>query len=190
MRSFDYFATFDESLTILGDLFAQGLTLVARPAAFDEPKAPTFDSVSDKLVEILRYAPAFFLAGPFTKFPIQFYRLESGPSAGKYAIDLLTQGPLMQVLIARINTVDGIEKLLPGQISHQNAYKNPKTGEWEKPSVELKAAFSRAVSAIKKRCLRHKIADAEIFIGPAALELLENGKAQIDNSQIVRPSRQ
>jgi hypothetical protein len=186
MRSFDYFATFDESLTILGDLFAQGLTLVARPGPFDEPKAPTFDSVSDELVEILRYAPAFFLAGPFTKFPIQFFQLESGPSAGKYAVDLLTQGPLMQGLIARINTVDGNEKLLPGHISYQDAYKNPTTGEWEKPSAELKAAFKLAVSAIKKRCLRHKIADAEIFIGPAALKLLENGQARIDDSQIVR----
>ena len=186
MRSFDYFATFDESLTILGDLFAQGLTLVAQPALFDEPKAPTFDSVSDKLVEMLRYAPGFFLAGPFTKFPIQFSLLKSGPSAGKYAVDLLTQGPLMQVLIARINTVDGIEELLPGRISYQDAYKNPTTGEWERPSAELKAAFKLAVSAIKKRCLRHKIADAEIFIGPAALELLENGQAQIDDSQIVR----
>jgi hypothetical protein len=186
MRSFDYFATFDESLTILGDLFAQGLTLVAQPALFDEPKAPTFDSVSDELVEMLRYAPGFFLAGPFTKFPIQFTRLKSGPSAGKYAVDLLTQGPLMQGLIARINTVDGNEKLLPGHISYQDAYKNPTTGEWEKPSAELKAAFKLAVSAIKKRCRRHKIADAEIFICPAALELLENGKAQIDDSQIIR----
>ncbi len=186
MRSFDYFATFDESVTILGDLFAQGLTLVAQPAPFDEPKAPTFDSVSDKLVEMLRYAPGFFLAGPFTKFPIQFSLLKSGPSAGKYVVDLLTQGPLMQGLIARINTVDGIEELLPGRISYQDAYKNPTTGEWERPSAELKAAFKLAVSAIKKRCLRHKIADAEIFIGPAALELLENGQAQIDDSQIVR----
>lgn len=185
MRSFDYFSTFDESLAILGDIFAQGLTLVSQPELFDEPKAPIFDSVSDKLVGTLRYAPGCFLAGPFTKFPIQFSLLKSGPSAGKYAVDLLTQGPLMQVLIARINTVDGVEKLLPGHISYQDAYKNPATGEWEKPSAELKAAFKLAVSAIKKRCLRHKIADAEIFIGPAALELLENGEVQIDASQII-----
>jgi hypothetical protein len=186
MRSFDYFATFNESISILQDLCAHSVSVVAEPHLFDEPKAPTFDSVTDDLVQILKGAPVFYLLGPFTVFPLQFTQLKEGAGAGKFMVDELTQGPVMKGLVSRINAVDGTQRLLPGRISYQDAYRNPETGEWEKPSPALKAAHLEATSAIKKRSVRHEYKPGvSIFIGPEALDLVKTGKAQIKDSHIV-----
>jgi hypothetical protein len=187
MPSFEYFATFDESISILRDLCEQGFRIVAEPGPFEAPEAPTFDSVTDELVDLLRVAPSFYLAGSFTRFPIQFTHFKTGASAGKYGINLLAQGPLMQSIIGRLKVVDGKPTLLPGDISYQDAYRNPETNEWEEASPELKAAYRKAVSTVKKRCVRYK-AGIEILIGPEALKLFESGEAQINDPQVVRPT--
>ncbi len=188
MPSFDYYATFEESIEILQDLCVQGFQIIPEPSLFDEPRAPSFDSVTDGLVQLLKVGPSFYLAGAFTRFPIQFSHLKTGPSAGKYAVNLLAQGPLMQASVGRISIVGGVQRLLPGDISYQDAYRNPETGHWEKPSPELKAAYRRAVSAIKKRVVRC-LAGIPIFIGPAALALFERGEAHINDPRIVVPLR-
>lgn len=190
MPSFDYFATFDESISMLRELTAQGFQVIVEPHLSDEPKAPTFDQVTDELVEILRVGPAFYLAGLFTRSPVQFDQLKEGPAAGKYAVDLLTQGPIMQGRIGRTNLVDGVNTLLPGRISYQHAYRNPETGEWEKPSAEVKAAFQQAALIIKKLCVRHQCSPGiDIFIGPEALALLKSAKVRIIDNQIVPAGR-
>jgi hypothetical protein len=186
MPSVEYFATFEESISILGDLCAQGFRVVAYPGLFDEPRAPEFDRVADELVTILRGAPAFYLAGAFTRFPVQFQQLRSGPSAGKYIIDLHSEGPLMQSLLGRVNEVDGVPTLLEGSISYQDEYRNPENGQWAKASADVKAAHRAVVAVIKKRCVRHK-AGATILIGPDALKLFETGQARVADPKVVRP---
>jgi hypothetical protein len=86
--------------------------------------------------------------------------------------------------------VDGLQTLLPGRISHQEAYRNPETGEWEKPSPELKVWYRQAVATIKKLCVRYQYKpDTEMFIGPEALELLRSGKVKIIDAQVVAGGR-
>jgi len=185
MRWFDFFATFDESISIVEDLCASGLKVIAQPDLFDEPHAPTFDKVDNDLVSMLKRAPSFYLSGQFTCFPVSFTQLKSGPAEGKYSIDLLTQGPLLQCLLARDNVVEGAVRLLPGRISYQATYRNPETDEWEKATKEVKSAFNHAVSVIKKRCVSYNVG-ADIYIGPQALMLLESGKAEIKPSHIMQ----
>lgn len=185
MTDFNYFSTFDESISMLADLCAQGLKIVAQPNVFDEPTAPIFEQIDEMVIATLKDAPAFYLAGPFSQFPVAFKQLKSGPCAGKYVVDLLTQGPLMQCLIARVNLVDGTPLILPGQISYQDVYKNPNTSAWEKASPELKAAYKSAVASIKKHCVRHVIENKKIFIGPMALALYEKGEATINKTHII-----
>jgi hypothetical protein len=188
MPEFEYFATFDESISILRDLCAQGFQVVAQPALFDEPAAPVFDQVNDELVRILKEAPGFYLAGSFTTHGVPYRQLKAGDAAGKFTIDIVTQGPLMQCLLARANEVGGVKWLLPGEISYQDRYRDPKTEKPEKASRAVISAFREAASVIKGKFARHKIGSTEIVIGPAALELLERGEARIKDSQNTRPS--
>ncbi|MBI5495954.1 MAG: hypothetical protein HY904_13095 [Deltaproteobacteria bacterium] len=161
------------------------LTVLAQPALFHEPHAPAFDGVSDELVAVLRQAPSFYLSGEFTRFPVGFTQLKSGPAAGKYSIDPLTQGPLLQCLLARDNVVDGVLRLLPGRISYQATYRNPENDQWEKATRDVKTAFDRAVSEVKKHCVIHDVM-GEIYIGPQALMLLKSGRAEIKASHIMK----
>jgi hypothetical protein len=178
MPSFDYFATFDESIVILKDLCEQGFRIVAEPGPFEEPSAPTFEQVDDELVALLKIAPAFYFEGSFSRLPVQFIQLDSGEYEGKYVVDLAAEGPLFQALIARVNDVDGMPKLLPGTFSYQSEYRNPENNQWHKASPEVKEAYKKLVSIVKKRCVRHK-ANRNIFIGTEALAHLRSGEVQI-----------
>src|SRR5437868_5686516 len=120
-------------MSILRGLFAEGFGVVAEPAPFDSPKAPEFFELTDELVRIMKITPNFYLRGPFTKFPVQFQHFTGGPAAGKYAINFLEGGPLMQCMISRVETFKGKPTLMPGTISYQKLYKNPNTGAWESP---------------------------------------------------------
>lgn len=178
MPNFHYYATFEESIAILRDVCAQGFRVIPEPAPRDEPAAESFDEVSDELVSMLKKAPAFYLAGSFTTFPIQFTHLKSGSAMGKYAINVLVAGPLMQCMVARVNAVEGKPTLLPGMVSHQKLYQNPDTGEWEKPPAEVVNAFRKVVSAIKKTC-QPATDKSGIYIAPQALKLLEGDEASV-----------
>lgn len=178
MASFRYHGSLEDSAEILSILCAQGFGVVVEPAPSETPDAKVFAVVDDELRAILRRAPGFYLTGPFARFPIQFRRIAAGPAAGKFVIDLLTQGPLMQCLASRINVVDGRPTLLAGDVSYQDAYLNPETRAWEKATPALKAAYKTAVATIKRRMVKLP-ADARVFLTPAALAALERGDVRL-----------
>jgi hypothetical protein len=176
MAIFFYSATFDESVAITRDLCEQGYRVILS-RTYDRPRAPEYDHVTDDLVELLSEGPGFYLAGAFTRFPVQLYRLGSGPAEGKYVVDALAQGPLLQGLLARLNVVDGAPTLLLGDLMYQRAYSHPETGAWENPSQELKDAYKHALRVMKKRLVKHEL--AKYHIGPEALRLAQEGKARL-----------
>lgn len=186
MNCIDYFATFEESLEIIRDVTREGLKIIVEPQLADKPEAANFATVDDAVARILERAPSFYLSGPFTRFEVAFFQLKEGLAKGKYAIDVGTQGPLLEGLASRINLVDGEHRLLPGQFSYEDAYRNPETKAWEKPSPELKAAFKAIVSIVKKRCPRFVYKpNVDIYIGPEARARLESKAVHIVENQIV-----
>jgi hypothetical protein len=185
VNTIDYFATFEESLEIVRALTEEGLTIID-PRVSDTPTATTFATFDDTVARHLEQAPAFFLSGPFTRFPIPFFQLESGEAAGKYAISGLVQGPVLKGRVSRINLVDGEPRLLAGRFSYQDQYRNPETNVWEKASPEVKAAFKTIVSIVKTRCPRFAFKPGvDIFIGPEARTRLESKAVHIVENQIV-----
>jgi hypothetical protein len=188
MRALLYYSTFDESIDILREFCAQGLRIVAQPAPLDEPNAPTFDQVTDELVELVKIAPGFYLAGAFTTYPIQYNRVDKGPLTGKYLVSPMEQGPLLNGSVARINVVEGRPRLLHGRAAYGRQYKNPETGEWEAVSPELKSAFKKVIATIKKRVIAYE-SGVEIFISPAALAQLQSGAATIDEPRLILPAQ-
>jgi hypothetical protein len=185
MRWFDYFATFEESIAMLEEICASGLKVVAQPDMFDQPIAPVYEYIDSELVVMLKQAPSLYLLGQFTRFPIGFTQLKSGAAEGKFSIDFLTQGPVLQCLLARNNLVEGSMRLLPGRISFQATYRNPKTNEWEKASKDVQTAFKNTVSIVKSRCEIHNFG-TDIYIAPKALELLKSHSANIKTSHIMK----
>lgn len=185
MNNIDYFATFDESLEIVRALTAEGLTIID-PRVADTPVATTFATVDEPVARHLERAPSFYLSGSFTRFPVQFFQLKSGESAGKYAINAAAQGPLLQGLLGRINVVDGAELLLPGHFSFDDQYRNPETNASERASPEVKAAFKAIASIVKARCPRFEYTPGvHIFLGPEARKLLESKAVHIIDNQVV-----
>jgi hypothetical protein len=175
MASSHYYGTLNDSLAILAALAQQGLKLILEPEPQALPEAPTFASVNDEVARILSFAPAFYLSGSFTRFPVPFTRLDRGAAEGRYLVSALAQGPLMQACVARLREVEGVPTLLPGDIAYQVSYRHPETGAWERPSDELKRAYKDAVRAIRKLCIRTTVRGVAIHIGPEGLKHYEAG---------------
>jgi hypothetical protein len=178
MPNFVYFAILDESISILRDLCLQGFRIIAQSGPVDRPSLPSFDTVTSELEAILRATPTFYLAGSFTRFPVQFNLLSKKSDAPEYLINHLVEGPLMQGMVGRLKSVNGVPKLLPGSISYQKEYQNPETGQWHEPSPEVLAAFKKAVALMKKHWVPLKDVPGAV-IAPEALKLLQTGQAQL-----------
>jgi len=186
MNCIDYFATFEESLEIVRALMKEGMTIVVELELAESPVATTFPHVDDTAARILARATSFYVSGPFTRFDIAFFQLESGSAKGRYAIDAEAQGPLLKGPASRINLVDGQHPLLPGRFSYRDAYRNPETKAWEKASAEVKAAFKTIVSIVKARCPHFTCKPSvEIYIGPEARARLESKAVHIVENQII-----
>ena len=174
MSRIEYFATFDESIEILRALTAEGLRIIVEPQFAETPHATTFASVDDTVTRILESAPGFFLSGPFTLQDVAFTQMSAGTAKGKYAINWLAGGPILQCLAARVREVDGVPCLLPGDFSYQDAYRNLETNAWEKPTPELKAAYRKITSLVKARCPAFEYKPGStVFIAPKARAMLE-----------------
>ena len=187
MPLFAYYGTFDESLDIVRALCAQGLSIIPHTGALDAPAAPRFESVDDDLVSQFRKSTQFYITGPFTQFPIRFKQLKTGPKAGKYLIDESSADSLLlQASIARVNLVDGKPRLIWGNIILQKTYRDSSTGEWRRPSEELREAYKRVVTLVKKKAKRY-VAGVPIRIAPGALALFERGEAHIARGDVIPP---
>ena len=92
----------------------------------------------------------------------------------------------MQGLCARLNDVRGVPTLLMGSLSTQKEYRNPDTGAWEKAGPEVRQAYQRAVKTLKRRLVDDP-AGKGYPLGPAALELLRQGQAELKTT--VLPGR-
>jgi hypothetical protein len=177
MPTFQYSATFDESVAMLGDLCGRGFRVIL-DRAYDQTPAPEYDRVSDELVGLLREGPSFYLAGSFTKHGVRLSQLGGdGPDADKYIIHVDVEGPLLSGMIARINPVGGVPTLLLGVLQYQDRYRNLETGERREASSEVKAAYKLAISTMKSRLIEHPT--AKFPIGPEALRLVQEGKARL-----------
>ncbi len=176
MTAFYYSATFDESIGMLRALCELGFRVIPN-TTFERDSAPEHARVDDALVGALRLAPGFHLAGDFTRAPVALRRLDSGAEAGRYLVDAMNQGPVLEGLLAREVAIDGQRTLLLGYLSHQQKYKNAQTGQWEGASAELKSAWRTASAAMKK--LLVKDASVRFPIGPEALRLVGKREARL-----------
>ena len=170
MPAFPFYATVEDSLVILRELCDRGWRIIPDPGAVAAPQARAFDTVTDELAAILRTAPRVHLAGEFTRFPIQFKQTDDGA----YVIDPLAQGPVLQMVVGRLDTVDGTPTLLPGAIAYHARYRHPTLDQLEPASKEVLGAYTLASLTIRNRSTR---AAAETFVMPGALALLRTRAA-------------
>jgi len=190
MPDFSYYATFDESIALLGDLVKLcSVRLIPDVGKFHEPSTHSYDAVNSELVEQLRRRGVLFLAGSFTKHPPKLVRRDAGSAEGTYYISISEGGPLMQMVLASVNLVEGQPTLVSGMVSHQKRYEDPITGLSEPASTEVRQAFKEIVSTMKRRLVPHQLA-MKIWIGPDALGLLQKNEARIIDLGVLLGSKQ
>lgn len=165
MPTFRYFATIEDSFAILRDLLDRDLRVVVETGP---NQSQVFERVSDELMTLLRGAPSFHLAGAFTPSPLPHDQIAT----------LAERGQLLQAVVGRVGIVEENSTLLPGELTHQSRYRNPKTDQLEPASKALISAYTLAALTIRNRCTRYSM---QIFIAPGAMSLYQRGQVAIDN---------
>ena len=175
MGKIEYFGTWEDSWAIVEDFFARGdLRAYWDVGRYDEPNAKPFTHLTPEVKALLRETRGLYIFGSFSTHPPLFRRQQTGIEAGKYFLSQGGGGPLISFFTARENVVDGQLLLLDGDISTQPYYElEPKC--YVKPSDELKAAYADLVKRMKKHLVRWE----GLWISPAALQLLKEGKAEL-----------
>jgi hypothetical protein len=100
------------------------------------------------------------------RFPGDFVELSDGTPLWNPDLDLATQLPR-----------GATRKLQCGMLWYQDEYPDPR-GRWVKRSPELKAAYQRVCSHMKKVMVRHKF-NRYVWIGREAHRLVKEGKVQV-----------
>ncbi len=172
MAQLDHFATFDESLAMLQDIFARGdIRAYAGQGPYDQPSAAAFTALTDELKERIRRNPSLYLAGSFSPHSPLFTQQDQGPHAGKFFLFDSKGGPHLSLLLARDRLLDGRLTLLGGNLSSQSEYQLER-GSYEKASPALKDAFSDISKRMKKHLTRYK----SVWIGKEALDQVKHGR--------------
>jgi hypothetical protein len=171
MPDFRFYATKDESLAMLRDLFARGdLRAIVGWQRAAKPALKTYTSFTEELAREVGEAYKAHLFGDFSTHPPLFTKLTEGPEKGHYILGDDAGGP--QVLFHPAALYDG-RVLTEGTLWTQPKYQLDET-QFSWPTPALKAAYADMVKRMKKHLARWE----GIWITPGALRLIQEGKAQ------------
>ena len=179
MPQFDYYGTWDDSVAVLRCLFEyDSIRVVHDTGIWQEPSPHYFHSLTDELLHLLEQRPFLFIYGQFSQFPPGFVLRDTGLDAGTYRLAINEGGQGLELGLPVCRKTEETVELGSRFLAYPAKFLNPETQIWEKPSTEVRAAFVELRSRMKK-CLGRTKLNQEIFIGPKALELLNQGKATI-----------
>jgi hypothetical protein len=165
MPEFRYYATMEESLAMLRDLFGRSdLRAIAKAYDLPKPSAPIHTALTDTLAKESRKNPNLRLFGDFSTHPPLFAKVDD-----TYVLSDGGGGPFVGLLLASV-----LERILvSGALWTQPHYELAGQRTW--PSPEVKTAHADMVKVLKKHLLRWE----GLWISPGALQLLKDGQAEL-----------
>lgn len=184
MAEFVYGGNWEDSWSIVDALLERDDLALLADLVYQEPRPIYLSAFRDnsELQSQLKERRWFYIAGKkFSHHPPQFVRREGGSAAGTYWIDNNKGGPFLSLTLPACYIENGITMIGSGSLVYYDEYRNPKTGQWEKPSPALISAYKEIKALLKKYLVRHKLPCGFIWIGRNALSMLQNGTAQLAN---------
>jgi hypothetical protein len=144
-------------------------------------RRPTYKTdVDDRLRRMLRLRRNLFIwSETASRYPPVLLKIEAGPAAAKYFVDITRGGPGMVLTLPACYRRQGkILHLAPGLLTYPREWWNPEADRWEEPSTELKLAYRDIRRRIKSQLVRHRL-HVYIWTGQDALLQILEKKAQV-----------
>jgi hypothetical protein len=180
MRQFNYYGTWNDSLDVVQAILKRGdIRVIHDSGIWHRPVAKYFHVLTEELETLLKTRPFLFLYGKFSRFEPGFVLQENGPNAGTYWVSIKRGGPGLELGLPVCFENNGTICLGSRFLAYPAEYLNPETHLWERQCEEVRSTFSELRLLMKKCCLKRKKMNSPLFIGPRALELLNQGKARI-----------
>ena len=179
MAEFHFYARKSEWWKLLQNVLGAADLRFAVDRWYDTAKCTYFENVGDKAkAAILEGKPRVFLIGKDTRGSLRLKRQDAGPRAGQYYVDFARGEPSIEFRLPGEYLEAGLTRLPPGGIAYQRKYDTDDRSDTFSPTADFVALFAQVRDALKK-CLVRVNATKQVWISPAAQELVSSGKAAL-----------
>lgn len=185
MAEFNFFASWPDTLNMLGKILNTKLYKIIIHAAYEEPIPTELKSISENEIKFLKKNHSVFLwSEAYSFFPIKFWTPDSHAYTGIYELE---SGPVLHLSLADIYQKQERFRVGAGRISYSSYFIHPETHEKYSPPESLKQAFKSLKSLLQKDMVKRywphtfwSVARADditvaetLWIGSDAMKLLE-----------------
>lgn len=179
MVEFQFYGTWDDTWRLLRAVLAREGTACVADLAYHDAKPVWIRTLTSHAKEILRRRRRVYVFGEdFSTRPPCLVQHLSGPLAGRYFVYLAGGGQGLELALPNCHMEEGIWQLGAGRLTHPHEFWNGERGRWEKPSANLRAAFTDVRMRLRAE-LEHHMPIRDLWVGPSAWKLVRGGKARI-----------
>ena len=172
MAQWDFVVSWEDVWLALDLILKRPGTELVHDLWYKNDNIVLYSSLNSEVRSAIAARPSLYIKGlDFCKLPLELRG--AGESEKLYLVESNRGGPLLQLLITGEYSVGGNYVIPPSMLTYADEYYNSISGEWEKPSRELKAAYKEIQGLMKKNMVRHIGPRGFVWIGNSAFQLLK-----------------
>jgi hypothetical protein len=178
MKQWDFLLSWDDVWTSLKLILDRPGTVLVHDLWYKDRTLSTYSSVNSEVRDAIMARPSLYVrAEDFSKLPAVMSPVGEGTSEVLFMVESKLGGPLIQLCIRGEYRAKGETLIPPSMFSYADEYMNTISGEWEKPSTELKSAFNDIQRRMKQKMVRRKARNGYAWIGENANRMLIDRRA-------------
>jgi hypothetical protein len=174
MAEFTFYGTDADQDRLLQVLFKVGGIGLIPYLKYETAKPLVFTKDGAAFRRVFGQERVFYITGPFSKAPVF---MEQNPYNMGFYIDVFRGGPVLNITFFQAQAEKGIALIPSNSLVRQRVYWDDKLTIGMRPSPELEQGYRDLIKLLKTQLKRVKIKH-EIWIGPEALELVQQRKAK------------
>jgi hypothetical protein len=180
LAHFGFFGTWDDTWRILVAILEHPEYCILPDSRYSDPipfEGRTVDTVLQQLCA--ERGVAFIWSTSFSVQPPFMLRIDEGPNAGKYFLDLSRGGPGLALHLPGCYEKDNRVQLAPGALWYPKKTIDLQSKQWIPASTELKAGFRAVRNIIRRQLVEVKIGASSILTGSNAKRLIDANQADV-----------
>lgn len=179
MAEFQFYGTWDDTWRVLKRILAREGTAFVADLAYHFPRPVWIRHLTSQAKEILHRRRRVYVFGEdFSLRPPCLVQPMTGSVAGKHFVYLAGGGQGLELALPNCQLDEGVWQLDAGRLTYPHEFWDAERGRWEKPTTALKAAFTDVKARMRTELEQH-LPIRDLWIGPAAWDLVTAGKARI-----------
>jgi len=178
MTQWDFLLSWEDVWLVLDLIVSRPGTELVHDLWYKTRTFNCYSVLNKEARDAIKARPSLYVrADDFSNLPVDMHAVGEGTPEVLYLVQCNFGGPLIQLSVRGEYRSKGQTVIPPSMLSYSGEYMNTISGEWEKPSSELKAAFKDIQRIVKQVMQRCKGQGGFAWVGQNAIRLLKDRRA-------------